>query len=84
MYPHSGLTHSNSQYISLLLQENRIPNANDLIFETSKDKRKDFYRYIARGLDRPLFSVYRRVIRMYDTKNHIGKYSPEELRRLKE
>lgn len=46
--------------------------------------RKDFYRVIARGLDRPLFSVYRRVIRMYDSKNHIGKYSADEIRKLRE
>lgn len=50
----------------------------------SKDMRKDFYRLIAQGLDRPLFSVYRRVIRMYDQKNHIGKYTPQEIARLRE
>lgn len=50
----------------------------------TKDERKNFYRTIAKGLQRPLFSVYRRVIRMYDRKNYIGKYSPEELARLKE
>jgi hypothetical protein len=50
----------------------------------SKDERKDFYRTVAKGLDRPLFSVYRRVIRMYDRKNHLGKYSPDEIKTLKE
>lgn len=50
----------------------------------SKDMRKDFYRLIARGLDRPLFSVYRRVIRMYDQKNHIGKYTPQEIEKLRQ
>ena len=54
-----------------------------IVFEMSKDERKDFYRTIARGLQRPLFSVYRRVIRMYDQKNHIGKYSQEEIMQLK-
>lgn len=49
----------------------------------SKDERKDFYRTIAKGLNRPLFSVYRRVIRMYDNKNHVGKYSSDELDKLK-
>lgn len=50
----------------------------------TKDMRKDFYRVIARGLDRPLFSVYRRVIRMYDQKNHIGKYTADEIAKLRE
>jgi len=50
----------------------------------SKDDRKHFYRNIARGLQRPLFSVYRRVTRMYDQKNHMGKYSHEEMIKLRE
>ncbi|KAM7309215.1 cyclin-D-binding Myb-like transcription factor 1 isoform X1 [Ixodes scapularis] len=54
-----------------------------VIFSMTKEERKDFYRTIAKGLNRPLFSVYRRVIRMYDNKNHIGKYSSEELDQLK-
>lgn len=54
-----------------------------IVFEMSKDERKDFYRTIAKGLNRPLFSVYRRVIRMYDNKNHVGKYTTDELEKLK-
>ena len=50
----------------------------------SKDDRKDFYRTVSRGLQRPLFSVYRRVIRMYDHRNYVGKYSPEEIVKLKQ
>lgn len=50
----------------------------------SKDERKDFYRTIAWGLNRPLFAVYRRVLRMYDDRNHVGKYTPEEIEKLKE
>lgn len=60
-----------------------VNDPTEIIFEMSKDERKDFYRTVARGLQRPLFSVYRRVIRMYDQRNHIGKYSPEELERLR-
>ena len=66
------------------LKEKGIKDANSIIFEMTKDRRKDFYRQIARGLDRPLFSVYRRVLRMYDQKNHIGRYTPEELAKLRE
>lgn len=39
----------------------------------SKEERKDFYRSVAWGLNRPLFAVYRRVLRMYDNRNHVGK-----------
>lgn len=67
-----------------LLQEQNIGDPKEIIFEMSKDERKDFYRTIARGLSRPLFSVYRRVTRMYDQKNHMGKYSPEEINTLRE
>ncbi|XP_062383668.1 cyclin-D-binding Myb-like transcription factor 1 [Sardina pilchardus] len=61
-----------------------IQDPTEIIFEMSKDERKDFYRSIAWGLNRPLFAVYRRVLRMYDNRNHVGKYTPEEIEKLKE
>lgn len=64
-------------------EERDISNPATVIFSMSKEERKDFYRTVAKGLNRPLFSVYRRVIRMYDNKNHIGKYTSEELDQLK-
>ncbi|XP_049528536.1 cyclin-D-binding Myb-like transcription factor 1 isoform X2 [Dermacentor silvarum] len=64
-------------------EERGISNPATVIFSMTKEERKDFYRTVAKGLNRPLFSVYRRVIRMYDNKNHIGKYSSEELDQLK-
>uniref|UniRef100_T1IZJ1 Cyclin-D-binding Myb-like transcription factor 1 n=1 Tax=Strigamia maritima TaxID=126957 RepID=T1IZJ1_STRMM len=65
-------------------KERGIVDPAEIIFEMTKDERKDFYRIIAKGLNRPLFSVYRRVIRMYDTKNHVGKYTPQEIDKLKD
>lgn len=65
-------------------QDNNINNPTEIIFEMSKDERKDFYRTVAKGLNRPLFSVYRRVIRMYDKKNYVGKYSQDEMIKLRE
>ncbi|XP_078138159.1 cyclin-D-binding Myb-like transcription factor 1 [Centroberyx gerrardi] len=55
----------------------------EIIFEMSKEERKDFYRSVAWGLNRPLFAVYRRVLRMYDNRNHVGKYTPDEIEKLK-
>ncbi|CAM9899891.1 unnamed protein product [Lampetra fluviatilis] len=70
--------------IESYLKANSIGNAAEVIFEMPKDERKDFYRTIARGLNRPLFAVYRRVLRMYDNRNHVGKYTTEEIEQLKE
>ncbi|KAM4711527.1 cyclin-D-binding Myb-like transcription factor 1 isoform 2-T3 [Anableps anableps] len=60
-----------------------IQDPAEIIFEMSKEDRKDFYRSVALGLNRPLFAVYRRVLRMYDDRNHVGKYTPEEIEKLK-
>ncbi|XP_041346863.1 cyclin-D-binding Myb-like transcription factor 1 isoform X2 [Gigantopelta aegis] len=70
--------------INAYCKENDILDPTEIIFEMSKDERKDFYRSIARGLQRPLFSVYRRVTRLYDQKNHMGKYTLEEMDKLRE
>ncbi|EPQ13910.1 Cyclin-D-binding Myb-like transcription factor 1 [Myotis brandtii] len=70
--------------IERYLKARGIKDATEVIFEMSKDERKDFYRTIAWGLNRPLFAVYRRVLRMYDDRNHVGKYTPEEIEKLKE
>ncbi|MEJ1287776.1 hypothetical protein NN561_018799 [Cricetulus griseus] len=70
--------------IERYMQEHGVENAAEIIFKMSKGKRKDFYRSISLGLNRPLFSVYRRVVRMYDDRNHVGKYTPEEIEKLKE
>ncbi|XP_044279285.1 cyclin-D-binding Myb-like transcription factor 1 isoform X3 [Varanus komodoensis] len=70
--------------IERYLKAHGIKDATEIIFEMSKDERKDFYRTIAWGLNRPLFAVYRRVLRMYDDRNHVGKYTPDEIEKLKE
>lgn len=56
-----------------LCQGRGIEDPAEIIFEMSKEERKDFYRSVAWGLNRPLFAVYRRVLRMYDNRNHVGK-----------
>ncbi|RUS75963.1 hypothetical protein EGW08_016270 [Elysia chlorotica] len=64
-------------------KEHNIKDPAEVIFERSKEERKDFYRTVALGIQRPLFSVYRRVTRMYDRKNHRGKYTSTEIRSLR-
>lgn len=70
--------------IDQYLKNRGIQDPAEIIFEMPKEERKDFYRSIAWGLNRPLFAVYRRVLRMYDNRNHVGKYTDEEINRLKE
>lgn len=65
--------------IESYMKEHGVENAAEIIFKMAKGKRKDFYRTISLGLNRPLFSVYRRVVLMYDDRNHVGKYTPEEI-----
>ncbi|KAL6460255.1 hypothetical protein MHYP_G00320140 [Metynnis hypsauchen] len=66
------------------LKNRGIQDPTEIIFEMSKEERKDFYRSIAWGLNRPLFAVYRRVLRMYDNRNHVGKYTQDEIEKLKD
>ncbi|XP_066524332.1 cyclin-D-binding Myb-like transcription factor 1 [Hoplias malabaricus] len=70
--------------IDSYLKNRGIQDPSEIIFEMSKEERKDFYRSIAWGLNRPLFAVYRRVLRMYDNRNHVGKYTQDEIEKLKE
>lgn len=61
-----------------------MADPNEIIFAMTKEERKNFYRTVSQGLNRTLFSVYRRVLRMYDPTNHVGKYTPAELEKLKQ
>lgn len=40
--------------------------------------------FSAKGIHRPLFAIYRRVLRMYETGNYNGKYTQDEVARLRE
>nr|XP_045613577.1 cyclin-D-binding Myb-like transcription factor 1 isoform X2 [Procambarus clarkii] len=74
------LQHNIEQYCA----QKGLSDPGSVIFKMSKEERSGFYRVVARGLNRPLFSVYRRIIRIYDNHNHIGKYTSEEVNKLRE
>ncbi|XP_028407706.1 cyclin-D-binding Myb-like transcription factor 1 [Dendronephthya gigantea] len=38
----------------------------------------DFYRSLGKGINRPLFHVYRRVLRVYDPGNYVGRWSESD------
>ncbi|XP_057297057.1 cyclin-D-binding Myb-like transcription factor 1 isoform X2 [Hydractinia symbiolongicarpus] len=65
-------------------KKHNITDPTPTIYSTQKEERKPFYRSIATGLNRPLFAVYRKVLRMYDRKNYVGKYTDEELKKLEQ
>nr|XP_039262689.1 cyclin-D-binding Myb-like transcription factor 1 [Styela clava] len=65
-------------------KEHGIDDAKQIIFHGSKYDRPKFYPTISVGLNRPVFAVYRRVKRMYDSQNYRGKYSDEEIKKLKD
>lgn len=65
-------------------KEHGIDDARQIIYHGSKYDRPKFYPTISVGLNRPVFAVYRRVKRMYDTQNYRGKYSAEEVKKLKD
>lgn len=64
-------------------RKNNIADPHQMIFDATKDERKDFYPTISQGLNRPVFAVYRKVKRMYDTRNYRGKYTGKEVEQLK-
>ncbi|CAB4043393.1 cyclin-D-binding Myb-like transcription factor 1, partial [Paramuricea clavata] len=42
----------------------------------------NFYRSLGKGIHRPLFNIYRRVIRVYNPENYVGRWSESETQDL--
>ena len=42
----------------------------------------DFYRFLGKGIHRPLFNIYRRVLRMYNPENNLGRWSENDEQEL--
>lgn len=57
------LQHNIDQYCA----QRGVSDPGSVIFKMSKEERSGFYRVIAKGLNRPLFSIYRRVIRLVES-----------------
>lgn len=65
------------------LQAERIRDLSSFIFSSSKTgEQKRFYRYIAKDIQRPLFAVYRKMLRVFDVTNHVGRWSRENEEKL--
>ena len=69
--------------IQAYLKLHKQSSLKDVLCQRKKE-RKDFFRKIAEGIKRPLFSVYRCVMRMYGRGTKSGRYSEAEVNKLKE
>ena len=63
-------------------QAERIADLSSFIFSEKKGDHKRFYRFIARDIQRPLFAVYRKMLRVFDVSNHVGRWSRENEEKL--
>lgn len=61
----------------------------DLVFpqlsgrqQRNSEGQREFYKTIAQGLNRPIFYIYRQVLRMKDPANYKGKFTKEESDKL--
>lgn len=65
-----------------LPQTERIRDLSLFIFGSKTGEQKRFYRYIAKDIQRPLFAVYRKMLRVFDVNNHVGRWSRENEEKL--
>jgi len=74
--------------IDKFCSDNKITDLQGLIFpegESGRRKRttegqKELYKAAAAGIMRPIFNVYRQVLRMYDESNKQGRFVAEDVR----
>lgn len=64
------------------VQAERIKGLGSFIFGNKTAEQKRFYRYIAKDIQRPLFAVYRKMLRVFDVSNHVGRWSRENEEKL--
>lgn len=63
--------------VKTFMERNHVKDVAHLIYHGEKKDRSNFYRFIAQGIKRPLFQVYRKAYREYDVGNYVGKWSQE-------
>ena len=73
--------------VKAFMKEHGIKDIATFVLNTgrSRIKGRQFYTFIGKGIRRPLFSIYRKVIVVFNVQNYVGKWTPEmdeELRKL--
>ena len=65
--------------VQAFMKEYGVSDIESLIFDGQKcDKRLKLYRYMAKDIRRPLFSIYRKAIMVFDVQNYVGKWTAEK------
>lgn len=73
--------------VKAFMKENGIGDIASFILDSgrSKNSTRQFYQYIGKGIQRPLFNIYRKALLVFNVQNYIGKWTVEmdqDLRRL--
>ncbi|KAL5252753.1 hypothetical protein ACHWQZ_G015502 [Mnemiopsis leidyi] len=63
----------------LLIHNLTLPD----IFKLANKDRKPFYKHCSQNINRKYTNVYKKALRMFDEKNHLGHYTEQEIKTLK-
>ncbi|XP_064386270.1 cyclin-D-binding Myb-like transcription factor 1 [Halichondria panicea] len=64
------------------IQENDVRDLDEFIFSRKRGERSDFYRDIAKGIQRPIFTIYTKVIHLFNVRNYVGRWSSSQEKEL--
>ena len=75
--------------VKAFMKEYSISDISSFVLDSdrSRNRTRQFYQYIGKSIRRPLFSIYRKVLLVFNVQNYVGKWTAEmdqELRRLHE
>ena len=64
--------------VKAYMRENRIKEIASFILHTGGRKdHRNFYQFIGKGIQRPLFFIYRKVVQVFNVHNYVGRWSEE-------
>lgn len=65
--------------VKAFMKENGMVDIASFILDSgrNRNKRRKFYQYIGKGIRRPLFSIYRKVIKVFNVLNYVGRWTAE-------
>lgn len=65
--------------VKAFMKENGMVDIASFILDSgrNRNRRRKFYQYIGKGIRRPLFSIYRKVIKVFNVQNYVGRWTAE-------
>ena len=77
--------------VKAFMKENRVKEIATFILSMGRSnhrrEHRNFYQFIGKGIQRPLFFIYRKAIQVFNVQNYVGRWTEEmdrELTRLHE